>query len=39
MDDPDFQRQVAARLASEAYQRLGGKKPASAKYPRTSARK
>jgi type I restriction enzyme R subunit len=39
MDDPDFQRQVAARLASEAYQRLGGKKPASAKYPRTPARK
>ena len=39
MDDPEFQRQVAARLASEAYRRLGGKKPASAKYPRTPAGK
>jgi type I restriction enzyme R subunit len=38
MDDPEFQRQVAARLASEAYRRLGGKKPASAKYPRAPAR-
>lgn len=39
LDDPEFQRQVAARLASEAYRRLGGKKPVSAKYPRPSAGK
>jgi type I restriction enzyme R subunit len=33
MDDPAFQRQVAARLASEAYERLGGRKTGTEKYP------
>ena len=33
MGDPQFQRQVAARLAKDAYQRLGGQEPVSKKYP------
>ena len=32
MNDPDFQRAVAARLANEAYERLGGVHPASADF-------
>ena len=33
MGDPQFQRQVAARLAKDAYHRLGGQESAPKKYP------
>lgn len=33
MGDPQFQRQVAARLAKDAYHRLGGQEPVPKKYP------
>ena len=34
MNDPEFQRAVAARLASEAYERLGGNPEARRIYPK-----
>ena len=37
MNDPEFQCAVAARLATEAYKRLAGEKPAS--FPRRKKRK
>ena len=37
MNDPEFQRAVAARLATEAYERLGGKKPGKVNYSDSSA--
>jgi len=38
MNDADFQKLVAAHLASEAYRRLGGQKPVFPKYPSVSKR-
>ena len=39
MGDPQFQKQVAARLAKEAYQRLGGQPASPQKYPLRKADK
>ena len=39
MGDPQFQRQVAARLAKDAYYRLGGEPDAPKKYPSPKATK
>ncbi len=33
MNDSDFQKLVAAQLASEAYRRLGGQEPLAERYP------
>jgi hypothetical protein len=33
MGDREFQKQVAVRLAKDAYQRLGGQPPVLKKYP------